>query len=255
MRKSATGRMKLRTSMFLVLMAISGIALASGVATYMEKIRQSESAGNYGATTDRGTATGAYQFTAGSLKNLGLVSYTSTPSYGAGEWDNVTWNENAWGVSSRQDFLNNTAAQDAVMVAYTQNNWNGLNASTKSYIGQSVNGMIVDESALLAGAHFLGAGGMNQFASCGFQSHCLDQAWADANGMTKEELAAAVRQRMMDYAGLDVAELADGSYTPGGGVIAEGTHLLEDPAPYGSMASRAARIPELPPLQGRLPTI
>jgi len=246
-----------RASLAILLLCGSALALCApafaSVDEYLENVRGHESTGNYGATTNLGTATGGYQFTAGTLKDMGLIDYDKRPEFGAGEWEGVTWNDNPWGVSSREEFLSNAAAQDAMMAQYTTRNWNGLDSTTKGLLGQNVNGMVVDEAGLLAGAHFLGAGGMNQFASCGFQAQCIDPKQAAANNMTPEQLAQRVRERMADVAGMDVSELADGSYTPGGGFT--DAVAATDISAVGAMPVQAAKFREVPPFQGTMSSL
>ena len=251
--------MRCRIAVFAGLMMVAGVAIAAtDVDRYLEYTRDRESAGDYGATTSLGSATGAYQFTAAALEDLGLISTPGGKGQvgqsGAGEWANATWNDNPWGISSRADFLASREAQDAAMAAYTERNWRYLSSGAKSTIGQTVNGMVVDEASLLAGAHFLGAGGMNEFASCGFAAHCISERAASANNMTREQLAGHIHSRMAQYNGLDVSEMTDGQYTPPPHAPGAPTQVA-DPGPAVSAPGRATRVPELPPLQGRRGTL
>lgn len=251
----------------LLMLAVGGIvaptpALASTNA-YLEMLRQKEARkdanGNplYNTTVSGATATGAYGLTAAALKDAGFISYDSNPQVGHGEWSNVTWNENPWGISSREEFLNNPAAQDAAMLAYTQRNWSNIPSSVKQWVGQTAGGMVINESALLAGSHFLGAGGMQNFAACGFKAHCIDPAHAALNGMTQQQMADRALEYMADASGMDLSELTDGTYTPGGPLNENGMPgelIAEVPMGVG-MPKGPARYPEIPPFQGTLPSI
>lgn len=255
-------RALLAASVLAGLPVLSQPALAS-TDDYLAMLRQKEarkdSNGNplYNTTVPNGTATGAYGLTAAALKDAGFISYSDVPASGGGEWSNVTWNDNPWGVSSRDDFLNNPAAQDAAMLAYTQKNWSNIPSSTKQWVGQTAGGMVVNESALLAGSHFLGSGGMQNFAACGFRAECIDPAAAAKNGMTQQQMADRALQYMADASGMDLSELTNGSYTPGGPLNQygmPGEMIAEVPMGVG-MPMGPARYREIPPFQGTLPAI
>lgn len=116
-----------------------------------------------------GKAAGAYQFMPQTLADLG---YVSSPT-GVWDWDSVvfTGKSQAMGVNTINDFLTTEAGrrlQDQAFDEFTLRNWRSLSASTKGQIGKVVNGVLVTEGGLLSGAHFLGAGGMNNFVRSGF---------------------------------------------------------------------------------------
>lgn len=116
-----------------------------------------------------GKAAGAYQFMPQTLADLGYVSSAT----GVWDWDNVvfTGKSQAMGVGTINDFLTTEAGrrlQDQAFDEFTLRNWRSLSASTKGQVGKVVNGVLVTEGGLLSGAHFLGAGGMNNFVRSGF---------------------------------------------------------------------------------------
>ena len=122
-----------------------------------------------------GKAAGAYQFMPQTLADLGFVA---SPS-GVWDWSNVvfTAKSQALGVNSIDDFLRTEAGrrlQDQAFDEFTLKNWRTLSATTKGYIGKTVNGVLVTEGGLLSAAHFLGAGGMNNFARAGFTGENLN---------------------------------------------------------------------------------
>ena len=121
-----------------------------------------------------GKAAGAYQFMPQTLADLGYVA----SSNGSWEWDSVafTAKSQAMGVSTIEDFLSTEAGrrlQDQAFDEFTVKNWRSLSATTKGYVGKTVNGVLVTEGGLLSGAHFLGAGGMNNFVRAGFTGENL----------------------------------------------------------------------------------
>lgn len=153
----------------------------------------------FGATTTLGSATGAYQFTYATLKDLGYISAgPGTVPFGAGEWpDSVVWT-GQHGVNSRADFLANENAQNAALGIYTDRALSRVNAD----YGSEANGVPITPGGAAFTAHMLGAGGYNQWASCGYQAECLPNVW-EANKMTQEQLQNHLMGRMAKGAGVD----------------------------------------------------
>jgi len=77
------------------------------------------------------------------------------------------------GVSSREDWLSNTAAQDSAMLGYTRAHYNTLIRRA----GLLPNSSIPRCAGLLAASHLLGVGGAMSFVKTGSGGH-------DANGVT-----------------------------------------------------------------------
>lgn len=221
---------------FMAAIALSSIAFGaaasiegagSGTGNYADLVFGGEGGGKIDATTRLGSASGKYQFTYATLKDLGFISSgPETVPAGAGEWpSNVVWTGKG-GVNSRQDFLNNVAAQDLALSEFTQSNWNSIQRHTP--LGTSVNGVTMTQGGALYTAHMLGNGGYAQWASCGFQAHCLDAGQAAANNMTKEQLQAHMMKRLAEGGGYDpsvIASPAGGEGGYGGG----STPAIENP--------------------------
>jgi hypothetical protein len=190
-------------------------ALAS-FANYAATTASLESGGRNNATNQYSSATGKYQFLQASFVQSGdfVRSSNGPPTPGSGEWGNGSWNPNGplarqFGVTSREQFMNNPAAQDYMLRQYTASNWQAMQANGASqYIGRTVNGVKIDESALLSGAHFLGPAGMKQYLETG-----QIPGGALGNHPNAESILMA---RMAAAAGNDVSELT-GQFTPGGG--------------------------------------
>lgn len=181
---------------------------------YADLVYKGEGGGNPAATTDRGSASGKYQFTYPTLKSLGFIkSGPKNVPAGSGEWAGVVW-AGKNGVNSREDFLKNVAAQDAALNEFTQSNWNAIQAVTP--LGTTVNGVQMTQGGSLYAAHMLGEGGYKAWASCGFQSHCLLQDQADANHMTKEQLQAHMMNRLAEGGGYDPSVIASSGGGMGG---------------------------------------
>lgn len=149
-----------------------GIGNGFDLRVYAVAVMGPESAGNYGAMNSSSEAAGAYQFLAPSLAETGIVSCTGR------RWDSCTWTARARseGVSSLDEFLHTEAGrrlQDQGFAEFTTMHWRRLSDESKSSIGLERGGAVVTEGGLLSAAHFLGAGGMNQFVASGFTGRDL----------------------------------------------------------------------------------
>lgn len=162
-----------------------------------------------------GSAAGAYQFIPSTLADLGYTYSTN----GSWNWNSVgfTGKSQAMGVSSLDDFRFTQAGhrlQDQAFDEFTDRNWRALSGTAKSSIGKVVNGVVVTEGGLLSAAHFLGAGGMNNFAANGF------------DGSNLNNLSAILRQNgFADVARLNryvMQRIASGAAAHGGVAGASG---------------------------------
>lgn len=134
---------------------------------YRTVLGRRESSNNYRSVNQFGYC-GRWQFGAGALIDGGYVKR------GARNRDLI--NNEFWtglnGVSSREDWLSNTAAQDAAMLEYTK----AHNSALIRRGGLQPNSSIARCAGLLAAAHLLGVGGAMSFVQ-GTIGH-------DANGVT-----------------------------------------------------------------------
>lgn len=151
-------------------------------------IRSIESGPMGGRATNPGsTATGYYQFTIGTLQSLGYVqSWTGPVSnlFGNSSWDTVVWTGRD-GINSREDFMNNGAAQSRAFAELTQRNLQAVSGSWTP--GQVVNGVALTEGGVAAATHMLGAGGFRQWAASGFSPSGLSASIAAAHNWTPEQ--------------------------------------------------------------------
>jgi len=140
---------------------------------YMNYVAQQESGGNQWAAASGSTATGEYQMTQAALASVGLITQNSPPSSSNlgpnGNWNNVTFQPNQWGIQSRQDLMNNPQAQQALATQYEQQNWSALQRNgTAGLVGtQSPGGTNLNEAAILDCGYVLGAGGCHQYLTTG----------------------------------------------------------------------------------------
>ena len=184
--------------------AVPAVAGASdvGVREFLAQIEQRETGGNCHATPPTGSAIGCYQMTWRALVDVSLKS-------GPGPRD---WVTNQFGVTTDDEFKRNRAANDYAVKAYVRLNWDKyLSCGTKRRICTEVQGVAIDEASLLAGAHFLGAGGMNAFVACGMHlEECVPEDAVEWNGGDRARVYRNLLGRMHEAAGLDISELTAG---------------------------------------------
>lgn len=100
------------------------------------------------------------------------------------------------GVYSKEDFLNNPLAQENAQRIYKQKQWKYLkNLGADKYVGQTVGGVKITESGLLAGAHLWGQDGVMDYLKSNGEKNR-----ADKNGAT-------VKDYIKNFANYDVSEI------------------------------------------------
>ncbi len=116
---------------------------------------------------------GAYQFEGWALINLGY--YTDDGNPNANQWKAGYWTGKD-GINSEQDYLNNPAVQDSAAHQWMQNFvWGWVqDRGLDHYIGQTIGGVNITASGLLAGAHLRGADAVQQFIKSGGQNDPAD---------------------------------------------------------------------------------
>lgn len=140
---------------------------------FIQMVGQLESGGVTTATNPNSTSTGMYQDTQAALAQAGILTINSQPTaaqFGVnGNWDNVTFQPNQYGITSRQDLLNaspqvQTAIENQYLSSvYQQDQAQGLT----NYLGQTVNGQQINQSALLGCSEYLGTSGCNTYLQTG----------------------------------------------------------------------------------------
>jgi hypothetical protein len=173
---------------------------------YVDMVLGGEGGGVWNITNilQESTASGAFQFTYGTLQDLGYITHDSRSvdrdMYGSGEWEgDITWT-GLDGVNSRMGFLNNQAAQVAALSRFTANNLDIINPDYTS----SANGVPLTPGGVGYASHFLGAGGFQQWRSCGYQPSCLPDAALGANSSySPETMNEMLMGRMAEGANVD----------------------------------------------------
>lgn len=179
---------------------------------YGAYIRKVESGGQgYSATNPTSSATGAYQFTIGTLKSLGFITHIPGPAssyFGSSSWEGVVWSDSAraMGVNSRSDFMANHHAQDVAFSRLTQQNLSAVSNSWSP--GSVVNGVRMTPGGVAAAVHMLGAGGFKRWAASGFSPSGLNAAHAAAHGWTPEQYNKHLMNRIAQGGCMDPSSIA-----------------------------------------------
>lgn len=138
-------------------------------ADYLRALAQTESSMNQYAVNKYGYA-GLYQMGSSALQDAGYQN-------ASGAWTGKD------GITSQASFLANAQAQTNAITAYNTKAWATIKYfGLDSYVGQTVNGVEITQSGLLAGYHLLGIGnsahpGLKAFLQSGVVG-------ADANNTT-----------------------------------------------------------------------
>ena len=169
----------------------------AGVRDYLDLARRHESRG-CALSPSNSSAVGYYQMTRAALRDIGLKD------------DDGNWVENEWGITSDEEFQCHPAANDEAMKRFTERNWSILSDEAKDRTGRSAYGVVIDAASLLAGAHFLGARGMNDFVLCGMHVTCISEFAIVTNGGDPARIHRKLIKRMKSAAGLDVSQLTGG---------------------------------------------
>lgn len=110
---------------------------------FLQAIGHKESGNNYSIVNSFGYM-GKYQFGASTLKGLGFKV-------------------------SREEFLNTPALQEEAMQALLEHNKKKLKRQIEKYCGETVHGVYITESGILAAAHLAGQGNVKKFFRKGYE--------------------------------------------------------------------------------------
>lgn len=116
---------------------VDSIVEEKGLFSFMKAVAKLESDGNPKVTSRYGML-GKYQFHINTLRSMGIIT-------------------------SRTKFLNDEMLQDSAMIQYMKDNRADLLPYITRYAGKKYRGIFITESAILAGAHFVGSTGVKNF--------------------------------------------------------------------------------------------
>ena len=111
---------------------------------FLDDIGFRESSNNYKAVNQFGYL-GKYQF---GRKTLNAIGFDSISNY---------------------EFLSNPSIQEEAMLTLLKKNKHTLRREIKNYVGQTINGIYITESGILAAAHLGGAGNVKKFFRKGYE--------------------------------------------------------------------------------------
>lgn len=135
--------------------AIAGGVALAGTLTWAQGELAQESSGNWSAQSTSSSAIGGYQMTQGALQDAGYIN-------SSGAWTGLN------GVNSASQFMASPTAQTAAFNSYSGTVWSrDQSLGLTSYVGQTVGGQTMNQSAILGGSYLLGAGGMQTYLQTG----------------------------------------------------------------------------------------
>jgi hypothetical protein len=111
---------------------------------FLDEVGFRESSNNYKAVNQFGYL-GKYQF---GRKTLNAIGFEDVSNY---------------------EFLSNPEIQEEAMLVLLQKNKHTLRREIKKYVGETVNGIYITESGILAAAHLGGAGNIRKFFRKGYE--------------------------------------------------------------------------------------
>ena len=135
---------------------------------FLEALGERESSGSYTVVNTYGYL-GKYQF--GELALIDLGYYTADDT-AKNDWQAGHWTGKD-GVDSKADFLASPEAQEHAIRAFMKLQWQYL-GDTQRFAGQTIGGLKLTESSLLAASHLLGPGAVTEFLEGGAVSSPKD---------------------------------------------------------------------------------
>lgn len=144
----------------LLLLGASAIVLAAyEYNDYLAALCTRESGCNPGSENKSGYL-GNYQMGEAALIDAGYYTKDNTPDIN--DWRGAWTGKN--GINSKEDFFASAAKQTQAIDDYNIKQWDTIKADgSDQFLGQTINGILITESGLLAGAHLVGHAGLHQF--------------------------------------------------------------------------------------------
>lgn len=118
---------------------------------FLNALGQKESSGSY-TTVNRANYLGKYQFGEAALTDAGFYKTDSTPK--TNDWQSKSWT-GKMGITSKAAFLASPAAQEAAIQTLMDKQHTYIK-DILQYDGQTLNGVALTVSGMLAGAHLVG---------------------------------------------------------------------------------------------------
>ena len=126
---------------------------------YLTALSYRESSANKSVVNGYGYL-GLYQMGESALIDAGYYKADNTSKIN--DWSGTWTGKN--GINSKADFLANTGGQTQAINDYNHVQWGYIvHLGLTPYVGQTIGGIVMTESGMLAGAHLVGAGGLKTF--------------------------------------------------------------------------------------------
>ena len=149
-----------RATLFMALMVVAAVVIAAGAfEDYLKALAIQESSLNPTLENPFGYV-GLFQMGEAALQDAGYYKGDSTPK--TNDWSGIFIGKN--GVNSIADFKANPDVQVAAVVAFQNVQWKQIQVlGLDKSVGKTINGILITQSGLLAGAHLVGVGGLQKF--------------------------------------------------------------------------------------------
>jgi len=139
------------------------MAYAGSYSAFFDALRERESGNDYTVVNSYGYL-GAYQFGEAALIDLGYVANDGNPYNN--DFSGGFTGKN--GIDSQSEFLNTPSAQDAAAAEWFDLLWARIvYFDLDVYSGQTLNGVKLTTSGMIAASHLLGTGGLRDFILSG----------------------------------------------------------------------------------------
>jgi len=210
------------------------VAIAAGTyADFLKAVGQRESSMKADAHNPYGYV-GLFQMGESALVDAGYYKADGT---GKNDWTGAWTGKN--GVTSLEQFKSDPQAQIAAITAYHQKVLGYVQSlGLERYVGQTVGGVLITESGLIAGSHLVGAGNMAKFLNSGGTI-----VPKDANHTAITEYIAKFGGYEISKTAPSVAAVTNGSAT--GGVNVDALTTNPPGAGNGSHASPGPGVRQL----------
>ena len=136
---------------------------------------------------------GKYQMGEQAMADMGIY-YKKNGKYN-NDWSGI-FRENKYGINCLWDYRKSPEKQEQLQVDYKKKDWQYIkNKGLLCYVGKTINGVVITESGMLAGAHLVGAGGLSRY----LKSNGTDDV--------KDGTGTPVSKYIEQFAGYDVSEI------------------------------------------------
>ncbi|MGY6275090.1 TIGR03758 family integrating conjugative element protein [Methylomonas sp. MgM2] len=175
---------------------------ASEYSDYLAALSAKESGNNPTSVNSYGFL-GSYQMGESALIDAGYYQQDSTPN--VNDWQGVWTGKD--GIYSKADFLANAAGQTQAISDYNSRQWRSIQTlGLDSYVGQTIGGILMTESGLLAGAHLVGVGGLQSFLK------------SNGTVVPSDANHTAITQYIAAFNGFNIAAITGNTTSGGNGV-------------------------------------